>query len=149
MRSLEWAPRQYDWCPYKKGGLDTKTCIQGRWCEERRTRRTPPTGQGMPEATRSWERAVTDSLSLTALRRNQRCSHTAAPKHPFTLLCLALKILFGVAPLLFSNTALPRPSGQSLLQSDVSPCQPPPGQWLCTLARGVPSLPHPIHFSSI
>lgn len=105
--------------------------------------------QGMPEATRSWERAVTDSLSLTALRKNRPCSHTAAPKYPFTLLCLALKILFGVAPSLFSNTALPRPSGQSLLQSDVSPCQPPPGQWLCTLAWGVPSLPRRTHFSSI
>lgn len=27
MKSLGWAPIQYNWCPYKKGHLDTETDI--------------------------------------------------------------------------------------------------------------------------
>ena len=34
MRSCGWVLIQYDWCPYKKGNLDTETCTKERRCEE-------------------------------------------------------------------------------------------------------------------
>lgn len=86
-------------------------------------------------ATRSQERGTTD-FSLTALRRNQPCPHTTAPKYQFTFLCLANRSsLVWPCPLsstLVPKTSLPRPTGQS---SSSQRCLP------ATLHLGQSSLP--------
>lgn len=123
MRSLGWVLMQYDWCPCKRGALDTETFIQGRQCED--TRRIPPPGQGMPEATRSQERGTTDSPSQPSERTNP--AHTR--QHPnisshFTVWHYRSSLVWP-HPLyltLIPRTSLPRLTGQSLLQSKVSPC---------------------------
>lgn len=94
MRSLEGALIQYDWCPYKRGKLDTETCPEGRQCEDTKGDHHPRLGdwsdapriQEIPNATirKAWNsschRAIRRSMTLMTpdsrspeLRDNELC----------------------------------------------------------------------------
>lgn len=124
-RSLRWALKQCDWCPYKKEDFGHRDTHTRRRCEN--TGRAPPTSWGLPEA-RSWERGREQILPHSPPKAPTLPVPLVVPKRQSVLLSgIKDPLWFGPSSLFNLNfhDFPTQASGQSILPSAMCPCWSP------------------------